>query len=392
MKNPGPIISLVVLLALAGGWFAGPHIIKAVHPQQPETDGKAPVSHITQADTDTFSITLFQQSLREKERGNVMVAPHIISDTLIALSHIAAGKTLEELQALQLRETNALRGTEPACAILLAHDVNLPGTSTNQQVMPLPFSEDVPMALSIFNGSLAWATGNPDAQVANSTLVTKRTKLISGCTTFMRKDWEIPFHPADTRTSEFDCASGGMPHFQQMRSRGMYRSAKAEDGSWKAVAMPFKKESASGESLVFIAIQSSANARDFASQLTAGQLTDIRLALAAAEAQDTLVELPRMQLRIAPCDMRDTLRRLGLKALFDPASADFSPLTSEKIQLGGFLFSATIALVESATRNPANETLDDAKEYFSFTRPYIWLIADLQTGIPVDFIGLTEEM
>lgn len=393
MKNyPGTLWTILAVLALAGGWYARPYIMPRLKPTLEQIKPVTPPPVVTVADTDPFSVQLFKQALKEQESGNVLVAPRIISDTLLALRQLSGGKTQAELQALQLRETSTARATEPLCAVLLATDVNLPRKEGVTQVMALPFSEDIPMALSIFNGTLAAATHTPDIQMADSTLVTSRTRLLAGCTITMDKEWEIPFLSANGRTAEFNSATGSMPRFRQMRSRGAYRSAKAEDGSWKAIAIPFKRDTQTGTPLVYIGIQPATSARDFATQLTPEQLNTIRTALAAAGPLDTLVELPRMQMRIAPQNLRDSARRMGLKSLFDSESADFSALTTEKVLLSGLLFSAFVNMGETPSHAKADASLDYAKEYFSFTRPFIWLIADLNTNIPIEFMGLVEEM
>ena len=177
-----------------------------------------------------------------------------------------------------------------------------------------------------------------------------------------------------------------------MRSRGQFRTAQAEDGSWKAIALPFRKDTATGSPLVYIGILPADSARTFATELSPELVTSIRKALAESEAQDTLVEMPRQELQILPYDMRDTLRRLGLKALFDPATADFSPITTEKIQLGAALFSATVYLGESREAPRPDESLNYAANVISFSRPYIWMVADLETSTPIEFIGLVEEL
>lgn len=380
------IIPCLVALGLLTGVLGQRYL----RPQasQVEQTGNQPAAKLS---TDAFSLRFFQHGIKEKETGNVLVAPHCITNALLSLQDIAAGKTLEELQALQLKEPQALRATEPLSAALLGVDLNLPRNEGRFPVMPLPFSENVPMALSLFNGSLGAAMGKGDYQLADSKMVTERTKLLAATTTSFAADWETPFNSANSRTADFDSASGGMPHFRQMRSRGQFRCAKSEDGSWKAVAIPFKSKAA-GEPLVIIAILPSGSARDFALSLTPDSLTGIRKALAEATPQDMLAELPRLELQIYPYDMRDSLRRMGLKALFDTETADFSPLTTEKIHLGAFIHSVSLSLVESKAAPKAGDSLDYAPEYISFTRPYIWLIADLATDTPVEFMGLIEEM
>lgn len=387
MKKQIFLWCILAALGLLGGGL-GKMYLKPQQQQEPAAEQEQK----TELTEDTFSIRFFQHALAEKTRGNILVAPHMVSDMLLTVQEHAAGKTKEELQALQLRPTEHIRATEPTCAMLLAMDFNLPRNEGSRGVMPLPFSENVPMALSLFNGSLANATGNSNAQLASSQMITNRTKLLLGGTLHMHKDWELPFNTGNARTAGFDNASGSMPTIHQMRNRGLYRLATAEDGNWKAIAIPFKNDRTTGSSLFYIGILPSGSAREFAALLTPELLTTIRQALGESTPQDTLVELPRQELQILPYDMRDTLRRMGMKALFDPEIADFSPITSEKIQLSAALFSASVYLGESGAAPQADSSLEYASQVISFTRPYIWLIADLETNTPIEFFGLVEEL
>lgn len=375
----------VAFLGLLGGILGQRYLVQ----ERTEAVAEAAAPEIKLA-TDAFSVRFFQHCLKEKETGNILVAPHVISDTLLALQEISGGKTLEELKTLQLKEQQILRGSELPRVSLLGIDFNLPRGNSRSAAMPLPFSEDIPKALALYNGMLATAIGENDYQLVDSKIVNSRTKLIAGCSTTFRQEWEIPFNVANSRSADFDNASGGMPHFRQMRSKGLYRLAKGEN--WKAVALPFKSAHAGAPALVYIGILPSGTARDFASALTPEFLTEIRAALAEAKPQETLVELPRMELQVLPYDMRDSLRKLGLKALFDSNTSDFTPLTPEKIHLGAFIHSCTLSLAESKDAPKADDALDYAPEYISFSRPYIWLIADLATDTPIEFIGLVEEM
>lgn len=388
MKKQIVLWCILAILGLLGGGLGKMYL----KPQAQEETAPAEQEQKAELATDAFSIRFFQHAITEKASGNILVAPRMVSDMLLVLQEHAAGQTLEELRALNLQAASTPRATEPCSAMLLAVDFNLPRNDGNRGVMPLPFSENVPMALSLFNGTLANATGNVNGQLAASQMVSNRTKLLLGGTLHLSKDWEIDINPANARTAGFDNASGSMPTIHQMRTRGLYRTAQAEDGSWKAVALPFRKDRDSGSSLVYIGILPAGPARDFAAQLTPEQITAIRKALADATPQDTLVEQPRQELQILPYDMRDTLRRMGLKALFDPETADFSPITSEKIQLSAALFSASVYLAESKEQPKADAALDYAGKVISFTRPYIWLIADLETSTPIEFFGLVEEL
>lgn len=378
----------LAILGLLGGAFGKRYLQQS--PQTTNEQQEAPTPRAIA--TDAFSIKYFQHSLAEKPAGNTLVAPHTVSELLLSLQEIAAGETLTELQAFHLTPGRAKRATEPARASLLAVDLDIPRNDSSAGVMPLPFAENMPMALSLYNGMLSSTIGSATGQLANSNMVTSRTKLMAGCAVTMQADWELPFNRANSRTADFDSASGGMPHFRQMRNRGLYRSISAEDESWKALAIPLKKETESGASLFYIALLPNGSARDFAMQLTPEQVTDIRKKLAEAQPQDMLVEIPRMELQILPFDMRDTLRRMGLKSLFNAETADFSNLTTEKIHLSAVAHACSIKLVESPVPPQADTSLETAPSTFSITKPHIWLIADLETDTPVEFMSIVEEM
>lgn len=337
--------------------------------------------------TDAFSLRLFQQMLQE-QKGNVLAAPRVISETLRELSQLAGGVSKAELDALKLASNAVYANPAVVFDYLIALDINTKRNNDDRSILSLPFSENTPLALSIFNGTLAQSAPSRDAQFATSDMVNNRTKLLAGAIAYGRCNWEIPFLKADSRLTEFDSQSGAMPHHPQMRSRGNYRTAKAEDGAWKAVALPIKSSCQ-----VLIGILPSVPARQFAAALTPEQLSGIRQALAEAQPTDTLVEFPRLELEVRPYDMRYTLRRLGLSSLFDTEKADFSGASSEHTHLGAVVHASGVWLVESPDKAAqATPDLDYAANVMSFSRPFIWFIADASSDTPFDFIGLVEEL
>ncbi len=343
--------------------------------------------------TDAFSIKLLQQALDDR-KGNILIAPHVVSRTLSQLEVISGGKTKEALQALQLQPSGPPRSAEPGSISLLAVDINLPRLDSGSEIIVLPFSENVPLALSIFNGVIARFMGRNDAQYATSEMVTGRTRLLAGAVSSFQAKWNIDFQIRNSRTADFESASGALPQFTQMRSRGNYHTAQADDGSWKAIALQMRNDSLiKSPPMVLIGVLPAGSARDFAAGLTPGTIDEIRKKLAASTPEDTLVEFPRLELEVRPYDMRAILRRLGLKSLFDSEPSDFSALTTEKIHLGAFVHACEIKISESmGNEPPSQQDLDFAKNYISFNRPFLWFVTDLSSATPIDFIGLIEEM
>lgn len=377
--------ALVVLGLLAGGLTG--------YFKQTDKETKEPAKVPTMQEklqTDEFSLRLFQQVLQE-QKGNIMVAPHTVSEALLALQSIAAGKTQEELETLQLTQAKVKREPEPFRNIILTVDINVPRTKGEHAVLPLHYSENLPDALSFFNRILAQGAPDSNAQFATSDMVSTRTKLLLGGAIYCNLSNYLPFHAEHSRMDDFDSATGAMPRYLQMRSRGLYNTAKAEDVSWQAVAFPLYQQSKTP--LVLICIRPEGSARQFAESLTPELLTRIREALATATPEDTLVELPRLELQVRPYDMRYTLRRLGLTSLFDSSTADFSRLTHDKIHLNAMVHASGITIAENKqkTATPVSE-LEQAKNIISFSRPFIWIVADLSTNTPLEYIGLVEEM
>lgn len=386
MKIAQYIWTIIFVGCVLSGGFAG-YIWKATSNEHaepvPGSDGT-----VRNTSTDALSIRFFQHALNDKA-GNVIVAPGILHDTLWNLQDIAGGKTLDELKALPLSPEQASHITSIS---LIAADINLHRTKEHQNILTLPFSENYPVAISLFNSLLAECTSLPNLQFATSENSSDKTKLLCGAAAYLTPRWKIPFHKADSQQADFDCASGRLPKFTQMRARGTYRTAKADDASWQAVAIELEQTGKNSKPLVFVAILPTGQARPFAAGLTADSLTAIRAALAEAEPADTLVMLPRMGHIVAPQDIRSTMRQFGLNSLFSETEADFSPLYQERIHLGAMLYSCGVNLLETQSTAKADESLEGAAARIDFSRPFIWFVGELNTNSPMEFMGLFEEL
>ena len=386
MKIAQHIWTIIFGVCILAGGFAG-YAWKASSKGNVESATSSPES-APDTSTDALSLRFFQHTLNDKT-GNIIVAPGILHELLLNLQTIAGGKTLEELNALPISPEYA---PHIASISLLAADINLTRTQQNQNVLPLPFSENYPVAISFFNSMLAECSSHPNLQFATSENTSDKTKLLGGATAYFTPRWEIPFHKANSQQADFDCASGRLPSFTQMRARGAYRTAKAHDASWRAVAIELQQTGYNEAPLVFVAILPTGSARSFAAGLTQDSLTAIRKALAEAEPADTLLMLPRMGQIVAPQDIRSTLHQFGLSSLFSETEADFSPLCQERIHLGTVLYSCGISLLETQGFTEADESLDAAADCIEFSRPFVWFVGELNTNSPMELMGLVEEL
>ena len=385
---PRFIVRLVVGLGIIGVMLVvllGPSIWTRLHPEEEKSEQAGVV-------TDAFSIQLFHAML-DTGTENPAIAPLPLTDMLLHLREISAGDTRRELEQLQLSEGADPQASPLPYGCLVAVDRNLPtGSLRTPLVTRLPLKENVPQSLSIFNGMLCRDSNDPNGQVADSTVLNSDTQMLAASAANYAPEWERPFQPADTlREADFYNADGGLPHVDLMRSRAPLRSARAEDGSWEAVALPFKKVQG-GTPVFLVAIVPAGNAREFAKALTPAMLSNIRAALGAAALQDTTLEMPAINVNIPTRDIAGLMKLMGIQAAFDAQKADFSPITPQKIKVDALLDKERICLSEGGRRATPDANVDYGEKRISLNKPFIWVVCDLSSPMPPHFIGLMENL
>lgn len=343
--------------------------------------------------TDAFSLQLFHALLDTEGAENPAIAPLPLTDLLLHLREISAGSTRAELERLQLSEGADAQNVVLPYGCQVAVDRDLPaGPLRTPLVTRLPLRESVPESLSLFNGMLCRASGDPDGQVVDSTILNQGTQMLAASAARLEPEWEHPFHPGDTlREGDFFNADGGLPHTDLMRCRAPLRVAEAADGSWQAVAVMLRAER-KGTPVAFIGILPRGNAREFARALTPAALSEIRAALQAAAPQDTTLEMPRINLNIPTRNLTFLVQKLGVTAIFNQQTADFSPITPQKIKLDAVLDKERLRLAENGARGTYDSNVEYGEKHLRLNKPFVWLIADLSSPMPPLFIGLMENL
>lgn len=332
--------------------------------------------------TDAFSLRLLQTALQTPEYPATLVCPAAMTEALHTLSEMSQGATQEQIAASEL----GVRDSESqTCAVMVGMDEALPRAESALPTLPLPFRSNYPEAVSTFNTFF----GYPAADSSNSS---PETRLFMAVRTELLCRFLHPFYAEDGKNGDFDNADGGMPAVRLMRRCGSFRVAEAEDGSWKAVALLLKGRFGGDENAAFVAILPQGKARDFALQLTPGQLSAIRRALAAAEPRVLTVELPKLQFAAAVNDVAPLIRALGITAPFDIRTADFSPLTTETIALNALAESSAYVMTEEQRRPADIPRPDSGPETFSLTRPFLWFVGDLTTDAPFVMFSIVENL
>ena len=384
---PRFIVRLVVGLGIIAVMLLimfGPSVWTRLHPEA-ETQGKQ-----EGVVTDAFSLQLFHAMLNTGVE-NPTIAPLPLTDLLLHLREISAGDTRRELEQLQLSGGADPQNTPLPYGCLVAVDRDLPaGPLRTPLVTRLPLRESVPQSLSMFNGMLCRASDDSNGQVADSTVLNASTQMLAASAANFSPEWEHPFQPGDTlREADFYNADGGLPHIDLMRCRAPLRSARAEDGSWEAVAAPLKGVQ-DGTPMVLLAILPSGDAREFAKALTPARLSEIRAALAAAIPQDTTLEMPAINVNIPTRNITGLMKLMGVNAVFDAGKADFSPITPQKIKVDALLDKERIILTDGGSRTAPDANVDYGEKRISLNKPFIWVVCDLSSPMPPHFIGLME--
>lgn len=373
---------LTVLIGLAVGILA-PRLMKGEWREW--LAEKEPVITLPDGElkTDAFSLHLLQTAMQTREYPYDIVCPAAMTEALHTISEMSKGATQEQIEALGLCPPGKEAETS---AFMAGMDGALPRPKEAQPILLLPFRNNYPEAISTFNTLF----GFPAADSANTS---PETRLFMAARTELTCLFRQPFYEKDAKNGDFDNANGGMPSVPLMRRCGNFRVAEAEDGSWKAIALLCKGFFGGDEnSTAFVAILPQGNARDVALQLTPEQLSTIRRALVQAEPREYTVELPKLNFTVGLRDIAPLWKALGLTAPFDIRSADFSPLTTEKIALNA-IAESIVCRMDAEEKRPADiPRPENSPKTFSLTRPFLWFVGDLTTEAPFVMMGITENL
>lgn len=373
---------LAVLLGLAVGMLA-PRLLKGEWRELFEE--KEPVITLPDGEiiTDAFSVRLLQTALQTPEYPSFAVCPAAMTEALHAVEEMSKGETQEQIHAQTLCPSGKESETS---AILTAMEEHLPRPEETRPILPLPFRSRYPEAVSTFNTLF----GSPAADSANTS---PETRLFMAVRTELPLRFRQSFYEADGTNADFDNADGGMPSVRMMRRCGSFRIAEAEDGSWKAVALLCKGFYGGDENATaFVAILPQGSAREFALQLTPEQLSAVRRALAEAEPREYTVEIPKLNFSVGLRDIAPLWKGLGLTAPFDIRTADFSPLTTEKVALNAVAESVTCRMTEEARKPEGLPAPASCPQVFSLTRPFLWFVGDLTTDAPFVMFSIVENL
>ncbi|MBQ8517343.1 MAG: hypothetical protein IJ498_07170 [Akkermansia sp.] len=344
--------------------------------------------------TDAFGLRLLQTTMEKEPGASCLVSPFLVSETMLALKELAKDPIRQDIDKLGIGDYLAAHTSAPDMNITLAADYGLTFTDAqnSELIMRLPFRTDLPMAMSLFNGSLGQGDIGPQSVIVGSDFLTRNTKFIAGLYADFTPRLQTPFLAGDSIVSEFENANGSLPKVCMMRLRANVRYAKDSNGDWEAVAILLKPDlQAEGEPTAFIAILPTGRAEKMAASLTSEQLGSIRKALAEATPSDCRVELPQMRWTLPTRNLESILRSLGLGKLFDLSESNWT-FTDRKLGLDAMPEKIGITLTHEQKATEQQGGIENAASVICFNRPFIWLIGDLTTNTPAYYIGLVQNL
>lgn len=342
--------------------------------------------------TNALAIKLFHIAKDQKDgNDNIFIAPNLIHEVLKELSNLSAGDTKKQVDKLIVTETEGIIPLScPETIVLSASDFSLPLPATHNKTMRLPFKENKPEAQSLFNSFISDAFQTAGYQLITSENTSEFTRFIVGAVSRFRPVWQIPFAASNTTLTDFYNADGAIRRVNMMRCRGMIRTAKAEDGSWEAVALFFHPTQEGNTPIAFIGILPTGSMQTFAESLTTETLNDIRTRLAKVEPRDYRVDLPRFSGETPILSLTSIMQKCGLDGLFDTNKADFSPVSTQKIVPDNIFAQYTLSLTEN--NQLAGIAVEGSAHHLVFDKPFLWLIGDLTSEAPPFFMGLIQNL
>lgn len=387
---------VLVALLLASGGTAAWFLLRGSGPPLPAW---TPELETASQANNRFAFDLYAK-LRA-EPGNLFVSPVCLHENLRAAADRSAGTTRDELlAALHLPKDG---GVGDLGAYYSAERtgvaLKLASAAWGEKVVPwkADFLERTPnFRMADFANNPAgeraainrWISDQTAEMIPNllpDGAVTRDTKYVGANAVCFKAEWKVKFDLVLTKPDTFTRADGTKVQTPMMRLGDMYRlKSSGHRSDPEVLELPYR-----GGELSFVVLMPAKH--DGLPALEA-QLSAENLAKWTGDVPErkTDVSLPKFKHEWRPVggDLTPTLKGLGIRAAFDKATADFSPMTAEKLHLDAVHHAAVIDVDEAGTKAAA-AVADDTKSvagHFIADHPFLYLIRDTKRGT-ILFLG-----
>jgi serpin B len=361
------------------------------------------------AETQRFGLNLLAQLGGADPARNVLISPLSVSLALGMTLNGAAGSTRAELQdVLGLRGLDAagvnaayrgllsqLRGRDRRVTFTIANSVWYHDSfevepdflaeaeqSFGAAVRPLDFAR--PDAPATINRWVNEATGGRIPEIVETIRDTDRLFLVNAV--YFKAPWSSPFEKQATRAGPFTLSDDRTVQAQLMSQDGGFRSYLGADvhaaellyGDSAYSMLLVRPRTGSVDALV----------RTLTPAVLDGWLGRLEL-------QRVLLVLPRFRFEYGE-QLKPALQALGVRAAFDPRTADFSGInrSAEDLHVSSVLHRTFIAVDEEGTEAAAATSVTigvtSLPPTLAFDRPFLFLIRERASGT-VMFAGIVRD-
>ncbi len=356
-----------------------------------------------------FAIELFKTSVKQSKGENVLISPLSVQLCLAMTANGAEGKTKTEFEELLGQDIDSLNQYLGSYADSLpsvlksANSIWFRDDNDALRVEPKFLSDNVSyynaeifsakFDLSTVEDINNWVYDNTDGMIdsvvedipANSIMYLINAICFEG-------KWETPYKSKDTKDGIFTSQEGIRRDIKMMHGedpRYIVHPGKASG---------FIKEYKGGKmSFVALLPNEETDIDEYISSLDADSILK---AISSPSDIDIKTAIPKFESDYE-VSMNDILKDMGLNTAFDALEADFSGTGSSdmgNIYIGNVLHKTYISLDEKGTKAAAVTVVEkragaaiDNTKYVILDRPFVYMIIDNSTNLPV-FIGTVKDI
>jgi serine protease inhibitor len=367
---------------------------------------------VSAAAENAFGFKLLKQLSLEQTSANISISPYSAATVLQMVENGAAGKTKTEMQ--QVLEITGLASEEVSAAhkdvaesLKRANDQVVletadaiwyrSGTQVRPEfiainrkfydatVDPLDFAD--PHSLDVINHWASDKTHGKIRRIADGMIDSTQTRLFLANAVYFKGKWLWPFAAKNTKERPFHLRGGGeklIPMMTQTRNLP-YR----QGSGYQAVRLPYV-----GDQLaMYVFLPNTSSGPEAILDMFSGDAWQRAIKPGFRSTEGTLT-LPRFTVEYS-VELRQPLQSLGMKAAFDPRTADFSGIgqglfisaarqkTFIEVNEEGTEASAVTGIGMSLTAlRPRSEPFEMIVD-----RPFVFMIEDRPTGT-ILFMGV----
>lgn len=368
----------------------------------------APTDKSVSASFTDFGFNIYRELLRQRSGKNIFISPTSIAmaismvyngaekDTASAMAAVLKmnGVSIENTNKQCKSLMNSLKTADPSVELSVANSLWCrKGVLFNEQFIRRVKDSFAAVVSDQMNAAAmnGWVSKNTKGRIVKiiDSVPTNAVMYVINAVYF-KGQWSTRFDKKLTRALDFHISADKTKKHPMMSRKGKYLYYKGD--TFQAVSIPYGKKRLS--MFVFLPDPKS-SLRDFHSRLSTSNWN--KWMSNFSEYDGTLL-LPRFKCEYE-AELNNSLKSLGMASAFDPATADFSGISKEKLYISRIKHKTYVDVNEEGTEAAAvtstemkMTSLIDAEKSFKMTvdRPFFFAIVDTRDS-SVLFMGSVIE-